>query len=147
LLCAGCGQPLFEPVLELADDTVVHFADDACLVRYGEIWRGNTIPNRPALKRVDVTLTDEQRSAVAGIERAIARGSTFALHGLAGTGKTTVAAHVALSRPRAILCAPTAKAASVLREKTGADASTVHAAFFAFVGQENGVSAGAKIPH
>src|SRR5262249_31360911 len=78
-------------------------------------------------------LTDEQQKAVAAIEQAIRDGSTFALHGLAGTGKTTVAAHVARSREGAYLCALTGKAASVLSRKTGLAATTVHRAFYRFV--------------
>ena len=68
-------------------------------------------------------LTDEQQQAVAAIGEAIERGETFALHGLAGTGKTTVAAHIAASRPGAYQCALTGKAASVLRDKTGLNAN------------------------
>jgi exodeoxyribonuclease V len=80
-----------------------------------------------------VILTDEQRAAVKAIEDAIKRGETFALQGLAGTGKSTVAAHVARSRPGAYLCALTGKAASILRAKTGLEATTVHSAFYEFV--------------
>jgi exodeoxyribonuclease-5 len=80
-----------------------------------------------------VELTDEQRLAAAAIEGAIERRTTFALHGPAGTGKTTVAAQVARSHRGAYLCAPTGKAAGVLRAKTGLDATTVHAAFYHFV--------------
>jgi exodeoxyribonuclease V len=78
-------------------------------------------------------LTDEQRAAVAAINAAIARGVHFTLQGLAGTGKTTVAAYIARSRPGAYLCALTGKAASVLRSKTGLDAATVHSTFYEFV--------------
>jgi hypothetical protein len=66
-----------------------------------------------------IALTGEQLSAVAAIEEAIGRGTRFALHGLAGTGKTTVAAHLARSQRGARLCAYTGKAASALRTKTG----------------------------
>jgi len=84
-------------------------------------------------RSASVTLTDEQRAAGKAIEDAIKRGESFALHGLAGTGKTTVAAHIAASPPGAYLCALTAKAASVLRSKTGLEATTVHSAFYQFV--------------
>jgi exodeoxyribonuclease-5 len=80
-----------------------------------------------------VSLTEEQRAAVAAIEDAIECGEHFTLQGLAGTGKTTVAAHVAALYPDALLCAPTAKAATVLTAKTGVPATTVHAAFYHFV--------------
>jgi exodeoxyribonuclease V len=78
-------------------------------------------------------LTDEQRRAIEAIEAAIGRGEHFTLQGLAGTGKTTVAAHMAAARPGAYLCALTGKAASVLRGKTGLEATTVHSAFYKFV--------------
>jgi exodeoxyribonuclease-5 len=80
-------------------------------------------------------LTAEQLAAVAAIEEAIGREASFALHGLAGTGKTTVAAHVARTRASegAYLCALTGKAASVLARKTGLEATTVHRAFYHFV--------------
>jgi AAA domain len=49
------------------------------------------------------------------------------IHGLAGTGKTTVMAEVARELgDRAILGAPMGKAASVLTTKTGIAAKTLH---------------------
>jgi exodeoxyribonuclease-5 len=80
-----------------------------------------------------VYLTDEQRAAATAIADAIERREHFALFGLAGTGKTTLAAHIAWSRPGAYLCAPTGKAASVLARKTGQDATTVHRKFYTLV--------------
>jgi MoxR-like ATPase len=69
-------------------------------------------------------LTAEQLAAREAIDEAIAQRQHFAVHGLAGTGKTTLAAHVARSLPDdAFLCAPTAKAAAVLTAKTGIAAS------------------------
>jgi exodeoxyribonuclease-5 len=85
-----------------------------------------------ASRRPPVELTDEQRDAVTAIELAIKSGETFALHGLAGTGKTTVAAHIAASRPGAYLCALSNKAASVLSAKANVVATTVHQAFYHF---------------
>src|SRR5215469_820457 len=59
----------------------------------------------------------------------------FVLHGLAGTGKTTLMAHLARRRPRAMVpCAFTGKAASVLRKKIGMEVSTVHQVIFNFKG-------------
>jgi exodeoxyribonuclease-5 len=81
----------------------------------------------------DIILTAEQRAAAQAITDAIRSGEHFALFGLAGTGKTTLAAHIAASRPGAYLCAPTGKAASVLNRKTGLDATTVHRAFYEYV--------------
>ena len=83
-------------------------------------------------------LTAEQQAAVEAIEGAIGKRELFALHGLAGTGKTTVAAYVAARWPGARLCALTGKAASVLRAKTGLPATTVHAAFYDFVRRDAG---------
>lgn len=80
-----------------------------------------------------LVLTDEQRAAVAAIKAAIARREHFTLQGLAGTGKTTVAAHIAALYPDSFLCAPTAKATSVLTAKTKVPATTVHGAFYHFV--------------
>jgi exodeoxyribonuclease-5 len=77
--------------------------------------------------------TDEQLGAIAAIEGSISRGEHFTLNALAGTGKTTVAAHVAALYAGAFFCAPTAKAASVLTTKTGVQATTVHSAFCQFV--------------
>jgi exodeoxyribonuclease-5 len=91
---------------------------------------------RPQRNRssIDLILTAEQLAAREAIDKAIGRRQHFAVHGLAGTGKTTLAAHVARSLPGdAFLCAPTAKAANVLSQKTGITASTIHAAFYHFV--------------
>jgi hypothetical protein len=66
-----------------------------------------------------VILTNEQQAAAEAIDAAIDCAEDFALLGLAGTGKTTVLAHVAARRPDAYLCAPTAKAASVVTAKAG----------------------------
>ena len=78
-------------------------------------------------------LAAEQTAAAAAIKKAIAKRAHFTLQGLAGTGKTTVAAHIAQYQDGALLCAPTGKAASVLRAKTGLAATTVHSAFYEFV--------------
>lgn len=79
-----------------------------------------------------VTLTLEQANVLADIERFLARPmpQVFVLHGLAGTGKTTVLSAVARRYPDAILCTLTGKAASVLRRKTGLPACTIHSAFY-----------------
>lgn len=54
----------------------------------------------------------------------------FVLHGLAGTGKTTVLAQMARKFPHAMLCTFTGKAASILRLKTEIEATTIHSAFY-----------------
>ena len=136
--CAGCGLPIGnQPSMKLADDAVVRFTDYECLIRYGKLREAAGLTTSRKRSSTDITLTEEQREAVAAIERAIERRETFALHGRAGTGKTTVAAYIARSRPGAHLCAPTAKATSVLAAKTGIDASTVHSTFYHFVEREN----------
>jgi exodeoxyribonuclease-5 len=79
-------------------------------------------------------LTPEQQTARYAIDEAIKQHRHFAVHGLAGTGKTTLAADVARSLPGdAFLCAPTGKATNVLTQKTGIAASTIHSAFYHFV--------------
>lgn len=78
-----------------------------------------------------VTLTPEQEQAAESAYAAISSGkSVFTLHGLAGTGKTTVLAKIAAQRPGAMMVTLTGKAASVLRRKTGVDAQTIHSAFY-----------------
>lgn len=81
---------------------------------------------------MSVTLSDEQTNALGSIQGFLARGGrqTFTLHGLAGSGKTTVLARVAAENDSAILCTLTGKAASVLRDKTGIPACTIHSAFY-----------------
>ena len=76
-------------------------------------------------------LSPEQCRAADAIEQFIAdcERNVFVLHGLAGTGKSTVLAHIACRYPNALLCTPTGKAASVLRRKAGLPACTLHSAF------------------
>lgn len=80
-----------------------------------------------------IVLSDEQESAKAAI-LAFARDPSrqeFQLEGLAGTGKTTLLSHLAKQLPNAQLCAPTGKAAAVLRRKAGSEfATTIHRAFY-----------------
>lgn len=84
---------------------------------------------------MSIVLSDEQESATNLIFEYLgaARMKPLALHGLAGTGKTTVLAEIAKDVPQAILCTLTGKAASVLRRKTGLNASTIHSAFYQLV--------------
>jgi exodeoxyribonuclease-5 len=58
---------------------------------------------------------------------------TLVCHGVAGTGKTTVATALAREFPAAKLCAYTGKAASVLRTKSGLKACTVHSLFYKLI--------------
>jgi AAA domain-containing protein len=67
------------------------------------------------------TLTGEQEMAMSAIDAFMAdpRRQVFNLHGLAGTGKTTVLRHVAAQYRHAVLCSLTGKASSVLRVAAG----------------------------
>lgn len=78
-----------------------------------------------------ISLTDQQSAAVDSIAR-WRRGSarTFALTGLAGTGKTTVISALLADGLRAEVVAPTGKAAAVLQRKGVADAGTIHSAIY-----------------
>jgi ATP-dependent exoDNAse (exonuclease V) alpha subunit len=81
---------------------------------------------------MSVTLSDEQEQAMAAIDAFVADSTQkyFVLHGLAGTGKTTLLAHVAQQYDYAALCCPTGKAASVIRRRTGLPAQTIHSYFY-----------------
>ncbi len=85
--------------------------------------------------------TSQQKATLAAIEDfLVGDGSIFILKGYAGTGKTT------LIRPilemagshgkNTILMAPTGRAAKILSEKTGYEASTIHKAIYEFSGVE-----------
>lgn len=68
------------------------------------------------------------------------------LHGLAGTGKTTLLARIARDYPGVALCALTGKAASVLRQRVDMDVSTVHSAIYNFCGLGDEDLAGHREP-
>jgi exodeoxyribonuclease V len=55
----------------------------------------------------------------------------FTIFGLAGTGKTTVATHLAGGMDNAFLCAFTNRAASILSAKAGVSACTLHSILYA----------------
>ena len=78
-----------------------------------------------------VELTDEQQHARALIQDQIDRREPgfFTMHGLAGSGKTTVLSAVARENPRAVVCTLTGKAADVLRRKMGRG-DTIHSVFY-----------------
>jgi exodeoxyribonuclease V len=85
-------------------------------------------------------LTDEQEAARAAIDHFMAdeRRQLFTLFGFAGTGKTTLLAHVGRRYRHDALCCPTGKAASVLRDKTGLETGTIHAYFYELLKSEPG---------
>lgn len=83
-------------------------------------------------------LTTQQESALNAVLTFIndPETSVFILRGYAGTGKTTmiqsIIQAVEPARPHCVLMAPTGRAAKMLREKTGRDASTIHRAIYNF---------------
>lgn len=87
---------------------------------------------------MSIMLSEEQNSALRNILDFLDDDSRqiYTLHGLAGTGKTTVLSYIAQQYPRSLLCTLTGKAASVLRRKTGLKAMTIHSAFYKLVGEK-----------
>ena len=88
-----------------------------------------------SLTRRVVELSEEQQAAVAAVDAFLDdadRGRVFVLHGLAGSGKTTVLAHIARQRD-ALLTTFTGKAASVLKNKTGLEVLTIHQAIYRLI--------------
>lgn len=83
-------------------------------------------------------LTSQQESALSAVREFITNPDTtvFILRGYAGTGKTTmiksIIQEVQPLRPRCILMAPTGRAAKMLQERTGCNASTIHRAIYDF---------------
>ena len=77
---------------------------------------------------------DRALAAVATWQKAAARrraDQVFRLFGFAGTGKTTLARHIAEGIDGAVIfCAFTGKAASVMRSKGCEDASTIHSLIY-----------------
>jgi len=61
---------------------------------------------------------------------------TYALAGYAGTGKSTLAKMIAAECGRTVYLAYTGKAANVLRDKGCANVSTIHAAIYDYVGDD-----------
>lgn len=64
---------------------------------------------------------------------------SFSLAGFAGTGKSTLAKHIAdeIGEDNVVFCAYTGKAANVLREKGCKESSTVHGAIYRLVDPES----------
>lgn len=100
----------------------------------------------PAARKAEITLTDEQASAV---DRIMAwwrrppwqRGETFVLYGYAGTGKTTLVRWIADAIEheggKPVIAAYTGKAAEVLRRKVGRDTATLHSLLYNFCGTDD----------
>lgn len=88
---------------------------------------------------------DQQKGAVADVlewyetfKRKKHKKMSYFLSGYAGTGKTTIARHIAdlTAKHRAIFIAPTGKAASRLRLKGCTNARTMHQFAYKFVGED-----------
>jgi exodeoxyribonuclease-5 len=86
----------------------------------------------------DINLTAEQREAYYGaltfVDDPWPSQPAYNIQGLAGTGKTVVLNALAARLPHSIVCAFTAKAASVLRTRGCANACTVHSVIYNFLG-------------
>lgn len=87
---------------------------------------------------MNMELTKQQKEALTRIVNFVNdKGqSIFILKGYAGTGKTAIVKYLipelqCLGK-KVFLMAPTGRAAKVLREKTGYDASTIHRGIYAF---------------
>lgn len=74
-----------------------------------------------------IELSEDQRAAVTSVAQWLALGvrQTYVLGGYAGTGKTTIIKEILDLVGSAAVCAPTGKAANVLRSK-GVNATTLH---------------------
>lgn len=83
-------------------------------------------------------LTDEQSRIADDVERFLADRSgarnVMTVFGLAGTGKTHLLAELARRHPLSRPCAPTGRAASVLRGRVGRDVETVHSLIYDYLG-------------
>ncbi len=78
-----------------------------------------------------IELSTDQRRAADMAHRSLTSERQYCvIHGLAGTGKTTVLAKLASETEGARICAPTGKAASVIRGKTGLPAQTLHSLLY-----------------
>jgi len=83
-------------------------------------------------------LNPQQSEALKAIEHFIESKdiSVFQLKGYAGTGKTTLLIEILkMAAQKGITCqvmAPTGRAAKVIRDKTGADATTIHVGIYSF---------------
>jgi exodeoxyribonuclease-5 len=83
------------------------------------------------------SLSDDQARAEDAVEAFLRRPGgrqSMSVQGLAGTGKTHLLGRVATRHPELVLGAPTGKAASVLRGRTGLNVSTCHSLIYDFVG-------------
>lgn len=87
---------------------------------------------------MNIVLTTQQQQVLESIKNFMnSDASVFILRGYAGTGKTTMVKHIAdyiSQSKRVALMAPTGRAARVLANKTGFDATTIHKAIYMSAG-------------
>lgn len=97
-----------------------------------------------------VTLYDDQQrvydAVKAYLREPYPRRPYFFYNGAAGTGKTEVLAVLAQEFPNSVMCAFAGKSASVLRNRTGLDVSTVHSAIYDFKGHVRNEDTGIQTP-
>ncbi|MEY4572727.1 MAG: hypothetical protein RLZ10_1975, partial [Bacteroidota bacterium] len=84
-----------------------------------------------------LNLSQDQEKALTKLETFFPSPKTvFMLKGYAGSGKTTILQGLVMYleslEKKVVLMAPTGRAAKVIREKTGRDATTVHKAIYSF---------------
>jgi exodeoxyribonuclease V len=93
-----------------------------------------------------VVLSKEQLNAVAAINSFLETENkqTFTMHGLAGSGKSTILGEIVKTVPDVLLCAPTGKAASVLSAKSNYPARTIHSLFYRLIENDIDPNTGKK---
>src|SRR3954470_14380717 len=103
------------------------------------IWNSESSCNKSETS-VTIKLTPEQRAIEQQVDTFIRCPDPakpyFTYQGEAGTGKSVLLAHLARKYPRALLCAFTGKAASVIARKSGLPACTIHSAIYTCYGKD-----------
>lgn len=89
-----------------------------------------------------ITLSSDQEAALTNLESFIGgEADVFLLKGYAGSGKTTIIkgliGHLQSLGKQTMLMAPTGRAAKVIRDKTGAEAFTIHKSIYSYEDTED----------
>ena len=93
---------------------------------------------------------DQQRvfdQAIAWLANKQPSRQCFVYEGEAGTGKSVVLAKLAFRYPNSIMCAFAGKSASVLRNRTGLNVTTIHSAIYHYRGSFKDDETGRDIPN